>query len=137
DAGTSQTAKLNLRLRSNTFSGNLAQVNPQYGVHINAGTGTPGETNQLYIDMGGNSVTMPASAIASADLDSFPGTTTQLLGYPTDAASNNDFTKVTNFFGSSSSTSPPGVNTVTTPATLFTSAGGTVKGTSTVMTFPL
>src|SRR6185369_14173125 len=43
DAGTSQTAKLNLKIRSNTFNGNPAQVNPQYGIHINAGTGTAGE----------------------------------------------------------------------------------------------
>ena len=125
DAGTSQTAKLNLKLRSNTFNGNPAQLNPQYGIHINAGTGTPGETNQLCIDMGQNSVTMPASAIASIDLDSFPGTTTNLVGY-TGAANNG--TQIQNFFGSNPGTTPPGANTVTIPATLYTAAGGTTQG---------
>lgn len=124
DAGTSQTAKLNLRVRSNTFNGNPAQANPQYGLHINAGTGTPGETNLLCVDMGQNSVTMPASAIASVDLDSFPGTTTDLVGY-TGAANNG--TQIQNFFGSNPGTTPPGANTVTTPATLYTAAGGTTR----------
>ena len=121
DAGTSQTGKLNLKITSNTFNGNPAQVNPQYGLHINAGTGTAGETNPLCVQMGLNSITMPASAIASIDLDSFPGSTTDLIGYT--GAANNGI-QIQNFFGSNGGTTPPGANSVTTPATLYTAAGG-------------
>jgi VCBS repeat-containing protein len=126
DAGTSQTSKLNLKLRSNTFNGNPAQANPQYGIHINAGTGTPGETNQLCIDIGANTVSMPASAIATIDLDSFPGTTTNLFNY---SGATNNAAQIQSFFSTN--------NTLSGPAPLATLAGGTVQGTlAACATFP-
>ena len=117
DAGMSQTAKANLKIRSNTFNGNPAQVNPQYGLHINNGTGTPGETGVLCLDIGANSVTMPASAIASVDLDSFPGTNTNLIGY---GGAANNVAQITAFLGTPN-------NTVATPAALYTAAGGSTQ----------
>jgi hypothetical protein len=133
DSGLSESARTNLRLRNNTFRGTPGQVNPQYGVHLNAGAGLGGETAQLCMDMGANTVVMPASAIASVALDSFDTTTTTLVGY-TGLAS--DTTQIQNFLGSSGATTPPGVNTTTTPATLYTDAGGTTMGGSCSVTFP-
>ncbi|HSB63289.1 MAG TPA: putative Ig domain-containing protein [Thermoanaerobaculia bacterium] len=126
DAGIAGTSKLDLFLHNNVFNGNPAQVNPQYGLHINNGTGTPGETSQLCLDMGANTVTMPASAIASIDLDAFGGTTSNLVGY---AGAANNAAQIQAFFTS--------VNTSTTPATLATLAGGTVQGSAGCgVTFP-
>ena len=116
DLGTSQTAKANVRIRNNTFNGNPAQVNPQYGIHINGGTGTAGENNPLCLDIGANSVSMPASAIATIDLDSFPGNVTNLVGY---AGGTNNGGQIQTFFSAN--------NTLTGPAPLYTSAGGTTQ----------
>jgi uncharacterized repeat protein (TIGR01451 family) len=117
DLGLSQTAKANLKIRNNTFNGNPAQVNPQYGLHINVGTGTPGEVNTLCMDMGANSVTMPASAIASVDLDVFPGGNANLIGY---GGAANNVGQITTFLGTPN-------NTVATPAANYTAAGGSTQ----------
>ncbi|HSS20394.1 MAG TPA: hypothetical protein VLL54_09995 [Pyrinomonadaceae bacterium] len=116
DLGILNTAKVNLQVRNNTFNGNPAQVNPQYGMHINNGSGQPAETSQLCLDMGANTVNMPASAIAVIDLDAFPGTTANLKGY---AGATNNGAQIQAFFAS--------VNTVTGAAPLFTAAGGTAQ----------
>lgn len=116
DAGMSQTAKLNLRIRNNIFNGNPAQVNPQYGIHVNVGTGTPGETGVLCMDMSANSTTMPVSAIAGVDLDSFPGTNANLIGY---AGAANNAGQIQAFLQST--------NTTVVPAALYTPAGGSTQ----------
>ena len=125
DASTAGTTTLKLFVHNNTFNGNPAQANPQYGLHVNSGTGTPGENISVCLDMGGNSVTMPASAIASVALDSFPTTNTLLVGY---VGAANNASQIQSFLATA--------NTTATPTPLYTAAGGSTFAGVCGITFP-
>jgi len=118
------TAKHNLFIHSNTFAGNPAEPFGVAGLEMDNGTGTPGENGSFCLDMASNIVTMSATSFASVYLANFSGTT-NVVGY---TGATNDETQLGNFFGDSPVTTPPGINTLTSPAPAVFVIGGTVQG---------
>jgi uncharacterized repeat protein (TIGR01451 family) len=118
------TAKLSLFIHNNTFSGNPAEPFGFASLEMDNGSGSPGENGTLCIDMAANIVTMSASSFASVYFPSFSGTT-NVVGY---TGAVNDETQLQNFFGDSPGTTPPGVNTLTSPSPAVFVIGGTVQG---------
>lgn len=118
------TAKLSLFIHNNTFSGNPAEPFGFAGLEMDNGSGSPGENGTMCIDMAANTVTMSASSFTSVYLQTFSGTT-NVVGY---TGAVNDDTALANFFGDSPSTTPPGVNTLTSPPPFVLIIGGTVQG---------
>lgn len=118
------TAKLSLFIHNNTLSGSTAEPFGFASLEMDNGSGSPGENGTMCIDMAANIVTMSASSFTSVYLQTFSGTT-NVVGY---TGAVNDDTALANFFGDSPSTTPPGVNTLTSPPPFVFIGGGTVQG---------
>jgi hypothetical protein len=128
------TAKHNLFIHSNTFAGNPAEPFGVAGLEMDNGTGTPGENGIFCLDMASNTVTMSATSFASVYLANFSGTT-NVVGY---TGTTDDETQLGNFFGDSPVSTPPGVNTLTSPPPTVFVIGGTVQGSgSCSVVFPM
>jgi hypothetical protein len=135
----SGSAKLNLFVHSNNFNTDGTAGNSLAGIDLISGAGS--DTSAMCVDMALN-IANGDSFYQGATVSTFGGVgaTIKLLGLS--ATFNNNASAIANFIGSSSLTTPPGVNSSVNPTptvgggAVTITGGGTIVGTGSCGSFP-